>query len=196
VCRCYRLQRAELGYLFRSADLDSGADLDPSLSSISNLARRRATSAAEFDDLLRGPSSFGAFLEQNGYAAVPSPSDRGPGAGNPYYNGGYLTRRHGSKNGGTVDGIQIESSAASRQPRTIRHYAQSVAQTIHRFVCEYYTVTGEHDVTSVSRDVIATDCNRNVSHRGWAVDSIGAGIMVVAFTTCLLLAIHTYRRLY
>lgn len=154
----YRIQRAELGYLLRANDLDSGQVLhDPNRTSIRSLSIRHPE--IDFDDLLRGDSSFGAYLENFGFQAVPSPTSRGPGAGNPYFNGGYLTRRHGSKDGGTIDAIQIESARSPREPVTRRHYAHSVAQAIARYVCRYY-VALPSELIGEQPETVAADCRR------------------------------------
>jgi hypothetical protein len=157
----YRIQRAELGYLLRSLDLDSGQRLhDPSHTSIRSLSLRH--SEIEFDDLLRGNASFGAYLENFGFRAVPSPTDRGPGPGNPYFNGGYLTRRHGSKDGGTIDAIQIESARPPREPGTRERYAYSVAQAIAQYICRYY-VTSQRELIGEQPETVAADCRQIAS---------------------------------
>jgi len=132
------IHRAELGYLISGAALDSEAPLNANRSSIRALAERHPNDS--FDALLRGNASFGALLERRGFTAVPSPTSRGPGAGNPYFNGGYLTREHGSLHGGTIDAIQIESARPFRLSPTRARYAKAVACAVHEFVCMYYSV--------------------------------------------------------
>jgi hypothetical protein len=51
--------------------------------------------------------SMGDLLELRSYPSVPSPTYPDPG-GQPYFNGGYNTRRHGSRDGGPVSGMQLE----------------------------------------------------------------------------------------
>ena len=130
------IQTAELGYLIRGSKLDSGEPLLPEHTSIRRLAERYST--IEFDTLLRGNVSFGALLEFYGFSAVPSPTNRGPGAENPYFNGGYLTREHGSLNGGTIDAIQIESARSFRENSTRGRYARAISCAVRDFVCMYY----------------------------------------------------------
>jgi len=136
-----RIQRAELGYLIRGENLNSGEPLLASDTSIRYLAEHHST--VDFDTLLRGNISFGALLELYGFSAVPSPTNPGPGYGNPYFNGGYLTREHGSHRGGTVDAIQIESARSFREPSTRGRYAKAIACALRDFICMYYLSQGD-----------------------------------------------------
>jgi len=98
--------RIELGYLLNSDDLerlDGQLDAQAGKSSL----RALAENTGSFSALIRGESSLGALLEQGGFSTVPSPTQPHPG-GEPYFNGGYNTARHGSRDGGTVSGAQIE----------------------------------------------------------------------------------------
>lgn len=122
---------AELGYLVSASELNSGDPIDPATTSIRHLA---SVANTDFENLLRGPDSFGAYLEEEGYAAVPSPTNPGPGS-NSYFSGGYNTERHGSNNGGLIDGIQIESARAPREE--IPSYAPAIARAIVRYMTQY-----------------------------------------------------------
>jgi len=137
----YRIQRTELGYLLPGADLDSGEPLQANRTSIHYLAERQST--IEFDALLRGNISFGALLEVYGFSAVPSPTYRGPGAGNPYFTGQYLTREHGSLRGGMIDAIQVESARPFRDSSILGRYAKALACAMRDYVCMYYLPEGE-----------------------------------------------------
>jgi hypothetical protein len=158
----YSLMRTELGYLYRGIDLDSGSNLNPNLSSIRSLARRRTTSAAEFDDLLRGNNSFGRILQNHLVWVVPSPQTRGPrlhGTLRPHIAGGYLIKRHGSRNGGTIDAIQIEVERERRKHLDqLCRYSFALANSLHRFVCLHYR-SPTSNMTSLSPDVINSLCN-------------------------------------
>ena len=189
-CHMRRLQKAELGYLLRAANLDSNQLLDdPSATSVRSLAERHRQ--VPFDDLIRGDASFGAFLEEFGFNAVPSPSSRSPGPGNPYYNGGYLTRRHGSKNGGSIDAIQIESARSFREPAVRHQYAAAVAKAIRQYVCRYY-VSAQQDVASISRDDIAASCRPLSSgqHRTFS-SCVGCAASAVAAYLYVLFRAHS-----
>jgi hypothetical protein len=116
-------QRLELGYLLSAAELArSDAELAaPVYAAKSSVAALAEHSPHAFTSVLRGEHSFGALLEQRGYAAVPSPSAPHP-EGAPYFSGGYSTARHGSRDGGIIDALQLEANlqgvrdtAASRE---------------------------------------------------------------------------------
>lgn len=105
----HAIQRIELGYLLGSTTLglsdqalDSGGYEDNT--SVPALV---ASSGASLSTLLRGPDALGTLLEARGVPATPSGAQPGPGE-NPFFSGGYNTRRHGSFEGGAISGVQIE----------------------------------------------------------------------------------------
>jgi len=74
--------------------------------------------ALTFSALLRGPASLGALYAGNGFPAVPSPAEPGPGS-DDYFSGGDDTRRHacgaeaaalGGATAGSMCGVQIEAN--------------------------------------------------------------------------------------
>lgn len=106
----HEIDRLELGYLLSATELGlADATIEETTyenrSSIRELSQR---SAASFAGLLRGPTSLGALLENQGFAAVPSVSQPDPGT-DPYFSGGYNTARHGSETAGEFSGVQIEA---------------------------------------------------------------------------------------
>jgi len=106
------IKRTELGYLLSSEELqldDSMLDLGTFIeySSIRNLVDTNPR-ALTFSQIVRGPYSLGSMLCDLGYPTVPSAEIPSPKPGEPYFSGGYNTTRHGSSDGGTIDGIQIE----------------------------------------------------------------------------------------
>ena len=110
--------------------------LDPNKSSIASLSRRH--SDIRFSRLLRGRyDSFGGLLDDLGYDAVPSPSHPGPG-GIKYKRGGYITRRYGSRSGGKIDAIQIESPKELRRLSTYWRYAEDLGEAMAEFADRYY----------------------------------------------------------
>ncbi|MCZ0933672.1 MAG: hypothetical protein OXJ54_00670 [Gemmatimonadetes bacterium] len=141
----HAIDRLELGYLLRAADLNQpDAALDRaeviSRSSIRALAQ---ASPLPFSRLLRGATSLGGFLEAEDVPSVPSPEDPSPGDA-PYFRGGYNTREHGSlATGETVSGIQIEHHyrGVRDTDRNRRDYAARAARALHRYMLEHY---GEH----------------------------------------------------
>ena len=79
------------------------------------------------------------MLAARGYRAVPSQMEPHPD-GQPYFTGGYSTVRHGSRDGGTVSGIQLEhpfpgvrDSEANRE-----RYAGAVAAVILEYLSDHF----------------------------------------------------------
>ncbi len=139
----HSIQRLELGYLLTSIELrlsDAALDNMADESSLHELADSLA-SKVSFSDLLRGPSSMGGLLEEYGYPAVPSPSDTAPMVGEPYFIGGYNTRRHASRDSGRISGLQIECNYDGvRDSRAHRErFARSLSCAIDRFIDTFYT---------------------------------------------------------
>ena len=135
-------ERLELGYLLSAEQLNR-PDFD-----LNNLSTVQMTSIREigrdspipFSQLLRGPTSFGGFLETEGVAAVPSPADPSPGS-DEYLTGGYNTRRHGSlEDGELVSGIQIEHHFAGLRDtdENRRAYAARLAVAIRSYMLEHF----------------------------------------------------------
>jgi hypothetical protein len=129
--------RVEIGYLLGADELNRpNADLDdPARARQSSIRTLAAESGLPFSALLRGTASLGGLLERAGYAAVPGPETPGPGA-DPYFGGGYTTRRHGSADGGPVSAVQLETpypglrdSAAARS-----RFAASLADALMAFL--------------------------------------------------------------
>jgi hypothetical protein len=102
--------RLELGYLLTGTQLEgSDEDLDDGATAAGSSIRALAdASPLPFSALIRGESSLGTLFEDAGVPAVPGARQPDPG-GAPFFSGGYSTRRHGSRDGGTVSGVQIEA---------------------------------------------------------------------------------------
>jgi hypothetical protein len=137
----HEIQRLELGYLLSSSDLNN-TDEGLSAASYVNKSSFRALGekpGVDFSDLIRGPSSLGTLFEARGIPAVPSRNQPNPG-GNPFFSGGYNTGRHGSRDGGTVSGVQIEcnyngvrDTDANRQV-----FAEALAEVLSSFFPAYF----------------------------------------------------------
>ena len=106
----HEIPRLELGYLIGRTTLalsDSALDT-PTHERRSSIRTLSEASPASFPDLLRGSRSLGALFEAEGFPAVPSPTN--PDAGTAaYFDGGYNTARHGSRDGGAISGVQLEA---------------------------------------------------------------------------------------
>jgi len=103
------IQRLELGYLLSSDDL---ANTDETLSEASFVNKSSVKAVAQkpgvtLPTIIRGPNSLGSLMEAAGIPSVPSQNQPDPGS-NPFFSGGYNTAMHGSRDGGSVSGVQIE----------------------------------------------------------------------------------------
>jgi len=126
--------RTELGYKITSSQLNHGTGQVKD-SSMRALGERMGLS---FDDLMTGPNSFGAFMQNSGFAAVPSPDIPYPGSDH-YFTGGYTTGRYGSKYGGQVDAVQAEIGWDVRGDEDVRMaFSAAVAQDIIAFMEMFY----------------------------------------------------------
>lgn len=137
----HQIQRIELGYLLTATDLRM---TDPALdesgfyekTSIRNLIDRTLT---PLSFMVRGDQSFGTILEDVDYAAVPSTPDLFPEVGDSFFSGGYNTRRHGSRDSGIIDAIQIECNQDIRFTESERlKFADSLAVAMLAFYELHY----------------------------------------------------------
>lgn len=108
----HKEKRVELGYTISAEKLRMSDDkLDANTLTIRQCSIRDLDqrSPASFIELLRGKSSLGGMLEAKGYVCVPGPSVSAPKEGEQYFMGGYTVDQHGSRDGRTINAIQIES---------------------------------------------------------------------------------------
>ncbi len=134
--------RLELGYLLTAAELNR---LDVNLNSLEIVERTSIrqlgrTSPIPFSQLLRGPTSLGGLFQEEGIPSVPSPAAHGPGD-DPYFRGGYNTRRHGSfYDSEVIDGIQIEYhyQGVRDSEENRKANAAKTAIVIRKFMLEHY----------------------------------------------------------
>jgi hypothetical protein len=109
-------QVVELGYLLVSDQLKlSDAELDtsvqPATTSLGLALADRGTPLSQF---VRGPHSFGAALEQEGFVVVPSPAHPDMDD-DPYFSGGYNLEQHSAFSGRKAWGIQVELPTGIRE---------------------------------------------------------------------------------
>jgi hypothetical protein len=135
------LQRLELGFLLTATDLANpdGALSGVSFANKSSVKALASTAGVPFSDLIRGPQSLGSLMESQGVPAVPSQNQHSPGD-NPYFTGGYNTEVHGSRDEGSVSGVQIEcnytgvrDTEANRQA-----FAQALAQAMTQYCPAFF----------------------------------------------------------
>jgi len=137
----HAIQRIELGYLLSAGDLNQDdATLNGAAFALkSSIAALAQASALPFSALLRGETSFGAYLAEQALRSVPSPNDPSPGS-DSYFSGGYNTARHGSRGGGMVNGIQLELQRPgirdTDENRT--SFGLRLAWAVEHFMLEHY----------------------------------------------------------
>ena len=119
-----------LGYLVHKNDLGDSVTTDHPFARSS--MRHLVSRGHLLSDILHCPQSMGSMLEAGGYPSIPSGAHPTPVDDELYYNGGYNTLRHGSHNGGVVDGFQLESiwdgvrSSAANRAAFAEHFAESL----------------------------------------------------------------------
>ncbi|MFT6397543.1 MAG: hypothetical protein ACJAYU_002297 [Bradymonadia bacterium] len=143
------LDKLEFGYLIDAAQLYLDDDrLDHPGYSIPSSARSLAAATDRpFSELIRGFDSLGGSLEAAGFPSVPSPANPDPGYnddGSPgnYFNGGYNTSRHGSRDGGVIDGVQLEANWAGVRdsPGSRERFGEAFAAALLRYLPEWYGI--------------------------------------------------------
>lgn len=141
----HAIPRIELGYHISAARLrldDAGLLPHVANSSVAQLHRLKA--AGDTGAMLfRGPRALGSRLAALGVPSVPSDVTPAPLVGEEYFSGGYNTERHGSRSGGAVDAIQLEShytgvrdTAANRQA-----FAETLVTALLGLLDDYYDWT-------------------------------------------------------
>lgn len=128
--------RVEIGYGLTAEEL-GWPDLKlnaPEVAARSTLSLLAAASPVTFAELVRGPLSFGAMLEQRGIRAVPSPASVLK-AGDLFFGGGYNVQTHGSSDGQGLDAIQIEAPEILRRtPEARAALARALVDTTAEYV--------------------------------------------------------------
>ncbi len=174
--------RTELGYLLSAKDLDTGK-LNPGKCSIRALASRVHM---PFADLLRGQDSLGGLLQSQGYMAVPSPANPGPGKGNSYFTGQFTVESEGSRDHGNVDAIMAESPHRFREDNERPKYAKAFARALVTYVNKYYSVG---DITSNQNDKVVSEA----SHYNTGMIVFG-GLAVMTLVIMVVIVISKTRK--
>ena len=145
----HSIQRLELGYLLYEDELllsDSVLNTSRFIgySSIKNLVNHNRNSLTHAE-LLRGLQSFGHMTDLSGYPSVPSFQNPFPRISEPYFSGGYNVAQHGSNNGGTIDGIQIECNQNVRfDVNKRKEFAVRLAEVIMKYINLHYFETPDN----------------------------------------------------
>lgn len=140
----HSIHRIELGYLLSGSELqftDSTLNTTALIneSSIRGLVANNILGSSH-SNLLRGPNSFGELLANVNFSSVPSQTIPFPLIGEPYYDGGYNTQRHGSRDNNLgIDAIQVEIDSLSRYNSVKRELLIDSLTTItNNYINLYY----------------------------------------------------------
>lgn len=132
-------KRVEVGYTVSITNLNATDAVLNGAANTSSIYNLSLTSPYSFSQLVRGDYAFGTLLENEGIPAVPSKQDPKPNA-DPYFNGGYCTATYGSRNGGTVSAIQLETHGTNlRNNATQRKESGAkIADAIIKYMKNHY----------------------------------------------------------
>jgi hypothetical protein len=102
-------QRLEMGYLHRrEVFAKTDAEISqPEVIAAGSLRSFALNSKVSYAQLLRGPLSFGAFMEKEGFPSTPSVAK--PLPSDPYFSGGHNVQRH-ARYAPNFAGLQIETN--------------------------------------------------------------------------------------
>lgn len=145
----HSIQRIELGYALSKDELqmtDETLNTDELLakSSIRQLAIDNIQGLSHAE-LIRGIQSMGSLLIARSVLAVPSLEQAYPLDQEDYFSGGYNTRRHGSRDGGNVDAIQIECHQDVRFEEEARiAFADSLSNVLLDYMSRHYNAEIEN----------------------------------------------------
>jgi hypothetical protein len=129
-------QVIELGYLLVSNQLKlSDAELDASVQpATTSLGLSPNSPTTPLSQLVRGSHSFGAALEREGFATVPSPAHPDPGK-EPYFSGGYDLEQHSSFSGKLMYGVQVETPTSVREVAERQTaFARAFVASVNKFI--------------------------------------------------------------
>lgn len=155
----HAIQRIELGYLLTGMELqqtDNYLNINPGSqdTSIRTLVTTNLQNHTHAQ-LIRGTSSFGDMLENRGLHTVPSSSDPAPQGTEPYFNGGYNIRRHGSSNNvSTISAIQIELNSDLRFNSAIR---PALVDSLALSMLDYHSVHYNNQFTNQYCALLSND---------------------------------------
>ncbi len=128
--------RVELGYMHSAADY---AQPEATLKGQAFAAKGTLKlitdlhSDVPYTDILTGPQSLGALIEERGFPATPSP--RMPVPSEPYFRGGYTVFRH-VKAERNVAGLQIEANRIRLRdtPENRQRFAESLVSALQVYL--------------------------------------------------------------
>ena len=139
----HSIQRIELGYGLWASELQLSDEALNTNTYINYSAIRSLVGdnlqGLKHAELLRGSLSMGSRLEDSEIPAIPSSQNPYPLPNESYYSGGYNTLRHGSMNGGSIDGIQVAINTSIRLYEDVRiDFSDSMAVILMDFLDTHY----------------------------------------------------------
>ena len=143
----HTVQRLELGYLLTDDQLRLSDSIlaTPQYRSQISIKNLVANNLNNFNaaQLLRGAFSLGTLLAANGFPSVPSQQDVAPLVADLYFNGGYNTARHGSRDSTTIDAIQIECNFTGVRNTydNRKRFATELAKALKVYLGKHYFVS-------------------------------------------------------
>ena len=136
-------RKIQLGYLMGKEQLSLtdeklSDEFYAERSSIKTLAEK---SSISFAKLIRGEKSLGTLFEENDIPSVPSSRNPKPVYG-AFYGGGYNTYIHGSRRGGNIDGVQIETYyyGIRDNEQNRKKFAEIYAKVVHQYLKEHLNI--------------------------------------------------------
>ncbi len=128
----------ELGYLLSKTQLNEQTSIAKNSSIRSLVENKCGSDQACFASILYGNESLGSFLQNDGFTTIPSPDHPSPGNGN-YFSGGINSREYGSRNGSSIDAVQLGVPRHLRFNATdMTAFADSLAQSLVGFMDLHY----------------------------------------------------------
>ena len=128
-----------LGYLLYRDDLNQDDEVIDTMLTSTSLRSLASNPGTFLSEAVHGPFSLGELMnDDHGVLTIPNTIDI------PfeysYFNGGYNTATHGSRDGGVIDGIQLESHwhFVNQGESTRLDYSEKVAKAILEFVERWY----------------------------------------------------------
>jgi N-formylglutamate amidohydrolase len=143
----HTVQRLEIGYISTDADLRLSDSVlsTPQYSRILSIKNLVLNNLNRFTaaQLLRGEFALGTLLGAKNFPSVPSQQDPAPQIGDAYFNGGYNTFRHGSRDSTTIDALQIECNftGVRNTYENRRRFATELATALKTYFAKHYFVT-------------------------------------------------------
>ena len=137
----HAIPRIEIGYNLGNTELANPDSIlnDTTFINMSTIKHLADSTSLTFSELVRGDQSLGAYFENIGYPAVPSNIIPDPGSSS-FFDGGYSVETHGSRNGGTIDGVQTELNQVGIRDTdpNMKKFAGVFATVLMKFIDVYY----------------------------------------------------------